>query len=165
MDDKTGMDALSITPAILQAAGYKAFRDSLKGDQESYAGSWQKCVRDEGGKKYFINFNFYDMGRLYRSQGIGGNPCGWECSLQMAGLDDEMTVNTKIFSSNAQLARVESFCEKLFESMEFAYYEYGDAESEGKHRLELMGKRAKREADVLGEAARGPLLRKPAKPI
>ena len=68
MSNKPSINDLIINPKLLEENGYKQYTDSLA-DKNTYVGSWQKCVRNEYGKAYFINFNFSDMSYYYNRMG------------------------------------------------------------------------------------------------
>lgn len=142
---------LKINPTVLSENGYMKYTDNLK-DKETYIGSWQKCVRNEYGKAYFINFNFHDNSYYYnfsREHLITANPFSWEADLQFNDMDEEMTINVKIFSSNKDLESVEKFCDKLFKKMEFQNYEYWEDNDKANHLLEQKSKRVTEDALLL----------------
>lgn len=142
------LNQLSITPAILASNGYKQFLDTLK-DKSSYVESWQKCVRNEHGKAYFINFNFYVLSGLYQNDKQDINPYSWGANLQLDTLEEDMTVNIKVFASHKNLTQVEAFCEKIFKRMQFRNYEYYSDDEENSHKNEIKKQEILESANVL----------------
>lgn len=132
-----------INPTILGQNGYKEYRDGFQ-NKESYISSWQKCVQNEHGKAYFINFNFHDNSyffNLNRGNVITANPYSWSLDLQFKDMEEEMVVNVKVFSSNKDLHTIEKFCERLFKKMEFQNDEYWEVDGQEKHQLEQKEQR------------------------
>jgi hypothetical protein len=130
------LNKLSITPSILASNGYKDFRDPLA-NPSSHLQAWQKCVRNEYGKAYFINFTFSDLTEFYRDRNIDVNPYSWEADMQLETLEEDMTINIKVLSCNKDLNQVEEFCEKMFKKMQFRNYEYYVDGAEDKHKNEI----------------------------
>jgi len=130
---------LKIYPDILENHGYKKYNDSMQ-DKNSYIGSWQKTIYNEHGKAYFINFNFFDNSYYYNLSNqhiITANPYSWEVDLQFNSIDEDMTMNTKIFSSNKNLEEIEKICERLFQKMNFRNYDYYEEKDEDNHKKEI----------------------------
>ncbi len=146
------INELIINPTILEANGYKKYTDSLA-DRNTYFGSWQKCVRNEYGKAYFINFNFSDMSYYYNriESQKNSNPYSYECDLQFNDSEDNTTINVKIFSSPKTLEQLELYVDKFFKRMQFKNYEYYDDEDENKHQNELLRNKKLEEATKLSE--------------
>jgi hypothetical protein len=131
------LEDLSIHPKILAENKYNKFNDSTKRYNEEYMESWQKTIYNDYGKAYFINFNFYNMTHIYSQHKIKGNPYSWEADLQFNSLDNDMTVNIKVFGTHRNLHSVENFCEKMFNQMQFKNYDYYSDEDEYKHKKGL----------------------------
>ncbi len=143
---------LNINPDLLEKNGYKKYRDSFL-IKESYFGSWQKIITNEYGDAYSINFNLYDNSCYYNKQlkerGADINPYSWEADLQFNDMEEEMTVNVKVFASNKDLKSVESFCNRLFKKMEFKNYAYWEESDISNHELEHKKERIMESANHL----------------
>ena len=109
---------LKIYPDMLEQNGYKKYNDSMQ-NKNSYMGTWQRTIHNEHGKAYFINFNFFDNSYYYNLSRqhihiIAANPYSWEVDLQFNNMEEDMTINTTIFSSNKSLEEIENVCDRLF---------------------------------------------------
>lgn len=165
MNPPFSIDDLSITPAILEASGYKEFSDPLKRDSAAYLKSYQKRFDNKHGKAYFLNFNFYDRTAYFIHQGpLQFTPYAWEADMQNHAFGEAMAVNTQIFSSNQPLEAVEAFCKRMFEQMLFMNYEYWNANGEAEHHAELLAGSEKAEIDKCANAP-SPKAERPRKPI
>ncbi len=154
MSNKPSINDLIINPKILEENGYQKYTDSLA-DKNTYVGSWQKCVRNEYGKAYFINFNFSDMSYYSTECTItlyNLSPYHYECDLQFNDSEDGSTINVKIFSTSKTLEQIELYIDKMFHKMQFRNYEYYDEEDEQKHYNEFLKNKKLEEATKLSEA-------------
>lgn len=130
---------LKIYPDMLEQNGYKKYNNSMQ-DKNSYMGSWQRTIYNEHGKAYFINFNFFDNSYYYNLSHqhiITANPYSWEVDLQFNSMEEDMTINTKIFSSNKSLEEIENVCDRLFKKMNFRNYNYYEEKDEDNHKKEI----------------------------
>lgn len=135
---KYKLEDLSINPKILSENKYNKYSDSLKRYNAEYMESWQKTVYNDYGKAYFINFNFSDLSDLYLKSNLEGNPYSWEADLQFNTIEDDMTVNVKVFGTHRDLESVEKFCDKMFKQMQFKNYDYYSDEEEYRHKKEVL---------------------------
>jgi len=140
------IENLSITPEILKLNRYNHYFDRTK-DRETYVSSWQKRFDNDHGKAYFINFNFFDLSLFHKKHNLQGNPFSWEADLQLHSLDEDMTINLKVYGTNKTLEEVEKFCEKMFNKMQLRNYEYYSDEDENNHKREI------KKAEVIEEAS------------
>lgn len=103
----------------LLANGYKRYKPSVV-DGECVTDLYQKCFRDDTGKKYYINVKRWDMSRY--SDANHTYPVSFEYDVQMYQKKTHNAVNIEFFS-DWTLADVEEHVEWLFSSGRFDYYE------------------------------------------
>lgn len=130
------IEDLSINPKLLESSGYRKYTDNLK-NKDSYIASWQKAVHNEHGKAYFVNFSFYDNSLFLQQVNNKSNPYSWETDLQFNSLEDDMTINIKIFATNKNLEEIEKICDRMFKKMQFRNYEYYADTDEENHKADI----------------------------
>ena len=113
-----------ITQAILEAAGYRRYRNSSRADslREAYRDSYQKAITDERGKRYFIDIvrgHFYYLDRGIDREFV--TP-----SVQFRRGDT--TVEVEMIHHQETLAQVEAFFAEMWTTMRFDYYETHDGD-------------------------------------
>mgnify|MGYP007088034478 CR=1 FL=1 len=104
-----------LTIQTLEDAGYRKFMDQFKVSKEmindAYKGTWQKCFRDDTGKKYFVNIEIWnlrdsDIGDRYPREGISATAY-FQCDT-----NDGLTFETRLLSVQEKSV---IFLEKWFE--------------------------------------------------
>lgn len=134
---------LAINPEVLKESGYKSFNDRMKEQNSWYIGSWQKRYDDENGRMYFINFTFFDKHKDENLKNVfKDSRFSWEADMQFNSIEEDMTINMSIFSSQKSLEQIEAFVLKMFKKMNFQYYEYDGTTGLN---LEIHQKQAKSE--------------------
>lgn len=98
------------TEEILQN-GYKQFLNCLLQNNEMYVESYQKCFRDEKGKKYFITIDKF----LFKDKEI------IEANNQFRS--NGMTINVEVLINNQTVQEIENFYENFFVLHKCDYYE------------------------------------------
>ena len=109
--------------------GYKKFKPHLK---DSFTESYQKCIRDDIGKKYFINF-YYHPDQLFRNNQVWKSRLELEIQFNKVYKKKEYTYNLTMFSMykvNKEkihimhpLNEIEELVEDMFKKQKFEYYE------------------------------------------
>lgn len=120
----------------LESRGYKYFDNDARLDHYDYM--YQKCFRDELGKRYFIDIRFYDFTKFYNF------PQNWSCSAEVYFRDNKELHSeksdknyfdkwesypenyTNVDIKFEDIDTLESFVQKLFWAMGFEYYEKYD---------------------------------------
>ena len=113
----------------LEKNGYRKFNDQFKRSkdlsesQDPYKGTWQKCIRDEKGKKYFINIQMWDFANSWVSDRNLAREASYQADVQFT-LQDETNFNLELLSiQNKTLIEVEQWFEKAWRIHECEYYE------------------------------------------
>ena len=87
---------------------------------------FQKCFRDDSGKKYFIDAVKIDHHFVPEDRRDEyWKPYSFEYGLQVSVGEDEKSINLQFFSSWT-LEQVEEFVEDFFTKMKINYYEIND---------------------------------------
>jgi hypothetical protein len=108
-----------ITIQDLVKSGYQKFDDSLKKESKPYyRGTYQLCVRDEIGKKYFINIEHWN----FPSAGIDQDSFHAHCQFNSHSTNSP-TFDASLFVSNLEIKQVEAWYENLWLKLEVEYYE------------------------------------------
>ena len=116
-----------LNAAFLEEArqlGYKTYVNTLKAADDRttpgfYLGSVQRCIRDDVGKRYFIDIDMYNLGA------IGANlprQFSATASVQFHIRDSHERV-TDITLSHESFDDTESFFDAVWRKMRFGYYE------------------------------------------
>lgn len=112
-----------ITKSILEDNDYKEFKSITKDNNIFY----QKCIKDELGKKYFININYFNI-----ELENGKNHNGWEIKVQFQNIiinKKEITKNVTYFGlpEDIKIEELEELIEKDWKSLGKPYYQkYGE---------------------------------------
>lgn len=114
---------------VLKDGGYQLFKDQfrrskeLTDSQDAYKGTWQKCIRDNEGKKYFINIEKWDFANsCFADRNLGRVPSfGANAQLTMANGDN---FNVEYLSvGDKTLVEIEAWFEKQWKLNECNHYE------------------------------------------
>lgn len=102
----------------LIAKGYKPFtQHNLKEFTNSF---WQKCVRDDRGKKYYITIAEYDNSKFPEIVKIAG---AFSYQPEVQFTSHGITFNVDMLQPESIL-EMEHFFENMWNSLECDYYEY-----------------------------------------
>ena len=126
------MGATTLWKDDFEAAGYRPYRDSLKGqgeahvplDQRMYQGSMQKRVQDEKGTRYFVNVDFYDFSRVTYPPSM---PRSLSAHVQFSVQDRMARVADVGAIDGESPAAIEAFFADLWQRMGWGYYEREEA--------------------------------------
>ena len=114
-----------ITEEYIKSKGYTRYNPT-DFDKDIVLARYQKCFRDDKGKKYFINALKIDMRFIPEDRRDEyWKPYHFEYDLQVSVDDDEKPINLQFFS-NWTLDKVEEFVEDFFTKMKINYYEIND---------------------------------------
>lgn len=114
-----------ITEEYIKSKGYTRYNPT-DFDKDIVLARYQKCFRDDKGKKYFINALKIDMRFIPEDRRDEyWKPYHFEYDLQVSVDDDEKPINLQFFS-NWTLDKVEEFVEDFFVKMNINYYEIDD---------------------------------------
>ena len=80
----------------------------------------QKCIRNEHGKKYFINVNMFDM-RRFNKNIESLSDFAYDADVQFNTVDEE-TFEVKLFEV-INPKQVENFFERVWKNMTCEYYD------------------------------------------
>lgn len=113
-----------INKTILEKNDYVEYKGNDFTDNQPL---YQKCIKDELGKKYFINVNWFsvDLGKEKKHE-------GWEIKVQFQNViidNIEITKNATYFDlpEGIKIEDIETLIEKDWRSLGKPYYErYGD---------------------------------------
>lgn len=119
-----------ITVEKLESNGYRKFVDTskLSGtiEQDPYKVTWQKCVRDDKGKKYFINIELWDFKNSQYADRVNIEDKSFPSWSQME-FQNEQNFRVSLFYNKEQsLDDVEAWYEKQWKINEAAYYELNE---------------------------------------
>ena len=121
-----------INVQTLESNGYTKFIDNHKLgsstiENSPYKGSWQKCIRDDYGKKYFIQVEMWDFKNSEFSDRIQSNPEPSFPSWVQFELPEEQNVKIELFhKENQSLEELEAWFEKQWEVNDAEYYELNE---------------------------------------
>lgn len=111
-----------MTDEYILNKGYTKFPPSQL-DSDIVACIFQKCFRDENGKKYFIDIMKNDLSFVPpERRDEFWKPYGYEYRIQVSVGEDEKSINLHFFNGWT-LENVEEFVEKFFVNMNINYYE------------------------------------------
>ena len=119
------MNRNMITEEYVKSKGYTRYNPT-DFDKDIVLARYQKCFRDDKGKKYFINALKLDMTFIPEDRRDEyWKPYHFEYDLQVSVDEDEKPINLQFFS-NWTLDKVEEFVEDFFVKMNINYYEIDD---------------------------------------
>lgn len=102
-------------------AGYKEYERTLF-DHKGIEKNYQKCIRDDKGKKYFIDIHKWkDMRHPYTGELIEG---GYDYTCQLTDAETECPLNLNFFCGWT-IEQVEEAIEKIWQ-IQYRYYEARD---------------------------------------
>lgn len=116
-----------ISVEVLEKAGYTRFSDQFKRSEnlsnDPYKGTWQKCIRDDKGKKYFINIEKWDFADSSLKDRFNGYKLpSYSAHAQFDGPDG--TFNVQLLSAEGRtLQAIENWFEKQWKMNECDHYE------------------------------------------
>ena len=114
-----------ITEEYIESKGYTRFNPTHF-DKDIVVARYQKCFRDDIGKKYHINALKIDMHFIPSDRRDEyWKPYRFEYELQVSVEEDEKPINLQFFN-NWTLDEVEEFVEDFFKKMNINYYEIDD---------------------------------------
>lgn len=114
-----------ITEEYILSKGYTKY-NRTPFDKDIVICRFQKCFRDDNGKKYFIDAVKIDHHFIPEDRRDEyWKPYSFEYDLQVSVDDDEKPINLQFFS-NWTLDKVEEFVEDFFVKMNINYYEIDD---------------------------------------
>jgi hypothetical protein len=105
-----------LTKEILLGKGFNEYKPS-QFDSSSCDECWQKCYKDETGKKYFLDVKHYSMTHPTTKEFIGGYEI--ETQVYLKGSHD--AINIKFLNDSIEDA--ENFINNLFEQNMIENYE------------------------------------------
>ena len=106
-----------VTQAALKAAGYKQFTQRNIWQYTSIG--WQKCFRDEKGKKYYITIAEYDNSQFPNIKEICGD---YSFQPETQFESNGTTFDVQMHRPDS-IEQMEEFFENLWKSMNCNYYE------------------------------------------
>lgn len=114
-----------ITEEYVKSKGYTRY-DPTQFDKDIVLARYQKCFKDDTGRKYFINALKMDMSFIpsYRRDEYW-KPYDFEYNIQVSVGKEEKPINMHFFN-NWTLDKVEEFVEDFFVKMNINYYEIND---------------------------------------
>lgn len=117
---------------LLLENGYGRYEDQFKRhkefspEEDAYKGSYQKCVRDDQGKKYFINIDTWDFANSFARHQNLGREMSFMAHAQFT-LPNGDNVNFEYLSvGNKTIAEIEEWFAKTWSMYECRYYEKND---------------------------------------
>lgn len=119
----------NLSVKTLEENGYHMFVNSFKtmdrtnriSPSDAYKGTWQKCFRDEKGKRYFINISLWDFTGISGTLSSSGPSF---CSDAQFNDKKGECFNLELLSNKEQtLQSIETFFEKAWIRMGCEYYE------------------------------------------
>lgn len=114
-----------MTDEYLTGRGYKKY-DPTEFDNESIVVRFQKCFKDNLGKKYFINVVKWSLEFIPKDmRDEWWQPYSYEYQVQITMFDTKKPLDLE-FHSDWTLEEVEDYMCKLFDSMTVNYYERWD---------------------------------------
>ena len=114
-----------VTEEYILSKGYTKYPPT-QFDSDIVSCRFQKCFRNEKGKKYFIDVLKIDRHFIPSHQRDEyWKPYSFEYGLQVSVGEDEKSINLQFFSSWT-LEQVEEFVEDFFTKMKINYYEIND---------------------------------------
>lgn len=118
-----------ITIASLEQNGYRYYENAFKRSpdltpaQDPYKGLYQKCIRDNQGKKYFINFHAWDFANSFASDRNVGREVSLQAEAQFT-LPNGDNINVEYLSAQRRtLAEIEAWFENAWSFMGAQHYE------------------------------------------
>lgn len=119
------MDKNVVTEEYIESKGYTRFNPT-QFDKDIVVARYQKCFRDDIGKKYHINALKIDMHFIPPDRRDEyWKPYRFEYELQVSVTEDDKPLNMQFFN-NWTLDEVEEFVEDFFKKMNINYYEIDD---------------------------------------
>lgn len=92
---------------------WNEFKDSFNGSDTAF----QKCYKDDLGKKYFLNAYLYDFERFRQGEGVGV-----QYEAQLTTIDGKC-INISVSSQDWSIHEIESIIDNYFEKGLLEYYE------------------------------------------
>lgn len=103
--------------------GYKQFEPIKYFDSDIVVSRFQKCFKDDFGKKYFINVIKYQNDYIPPShRTYGWQPYSYEYEMHITMYEDEKSLDLK-FGIDWELNDIEKFAYDFFDKMKPNYYE------------------------------------------
>lgn len=108
-----------ITDTKIRQVGYTEYAPSPI-DNECVTKSFQKCFKDDVGKKYYINIKRWDFPpHPYTGEPI---PTSYEFEVQF-NTEDDRVMDLTLFSHGWTIENAEEFVEEMWHKMNLRYYE------------------------------------------
>lgn len=115
----------------LKQSGYHLFVDNSKRkneftpEEDAYKGTWQKCIRDNKGQKFFVNIDHWDFANsrfAYKNKNDGPT---FEAHSQLRSTEGTFNV-TLLSCQHKTISEVEWWIEKQWIGNGCEYYEKND---------------------------------------